>query len=107
MFQSHASYSACGLGSDGTGRLVALVREHVARAAASGARPALYGAKITGGGSGGAVCVLGLGGAEGERAVAEVAAAYARETGHTPAVFAGSSPGAARLGALRLRRRQQ
>src|SRR5262249_27082078 len=27
MYQSHASYSACGLGSDGTDRLVTLVRE--------------------------------------------------------------------------------
>ena len=27
MYESHASYSACGLGSDGTDRLVALARE--------------------------------------------------------------------------------
>jgi L-arabinokinase len=27
MYQSHASYSACGLGSDGTDRLVELIRE--------------------------------------------------------------------------------
>jgi hypothetical protein len=51
------------------------------------------------------VCVLGLAGGAGEAAVAAVAAAYARETGHVPAVFAGSSVGACRLGALRLRRR--
>ncbi len=105
MFQSHASYTACGLGSDGTSRLVDLVREHAAAARAAGRPPALYGAKITGGGSGGAVCVMGLAGAAGEAAVAEVAARYARETGHVPAVFAGSSDGAARLGALRVRRR--
>jgi hypothetical protein len=29
MYQSHASYSACGLGSHGTDRLVALARELV------------------------------------------------------------------------------
>ncbi|MFN2416844.1 MAG: galactokinase, partial [Pyrinomonadaceae bacterium] len=59
MYQSHASYSACGLGSEGTDRLVGLVR---------GAGPArgLYGAKITGGGSGGTVAVLGRRGADAE-----------------------------------------
>src|SRR5712691_3998403 len=51
MFQSHDSYSLCGLGSDGTDALVALVRES--------AGDHLYGAKITGGGSGGTVAVLG------------------------------------------------
>src|SRR5262249_19806060 len=51
MYESHASYSACGLGSDGTDRLVALVRE-------AGPGIGLYGAKITGGGSGGTVAVL-------------------------------------------------
>ena len=46
MFAAHASYSACGLGSDGTDLLVELVRER-------GPRSGLFGAKITGGGSGG------------------------------------------------------
>ena len=59
MYASHASYSACGLGSDGTDRLVALVRE-------AGPAAGLYGAKITGGGSGGTVAVLA---AAGRRAV--------------------------------------
>ncbi|GBF96474.1 arabinose kinase [Raphidocelis subcapitata] len=103
MLQSHASYSACGLGSDGTSRIVDLVRDHMAAARAAGGRPALFGAKITGGGCGGTVCVMGLAGGPGEAAVAAVAAQYARETGHAPAVFGGSSDGAARLGALRLR----
>jgi L-arabinokinase len=94
MYQSHASYSACGLGSAGTDRLVELVRE-------AGAGRGLYGAKITGGGSGGTVAVLGRRGAEG--AVAEVARRYAEETGHVPHVFGGSSPGAASFGHLRLR----
>ena len=52
--QSHASYSRCGLGSHGTDRIVALVRAELAAAVARGEEPALYGAKITGGGSGGA-----------------------------------------------------
>ena len=51
--QSHASYSRCGLGSHGTDRIVALVRAELAAAVARGEEPALYGAKITGGGSGG------------------------------------------------------
>ncbi|HEY3595435.1 MAG TPA: hypothetical protein VGL13_16220, partial [Polyangiaceae bacterium] len=46
MYQSHASYSTLGLGADETDRLVALVRE-------AGIEQGLYGAKITGGGSGG------------------------------------------------------
>lgn len=51
--QSHAGYSRCGLGSDGTDRLVALVRQEQARAKQHQESPLLYGAKITGGGSGG------------------------------------------------------
>jgi galactokinase len=94
MYQSHASYSACGLGSAGTDRLVELVRE-------AGAGAGLYGAKITGGGSGGTVAVLGRRGAEAE--VKEVARRYTEETGHTPYVFGGSSPGAASFGHVRLR----
>src|SRR5437773_1632713 len=48
MGDSHKSYGACGLGSDGTDRLVELV-------AAEGPERGLFGAKITGGGSGGTV----------------------------------------------------
>lgn len=57
--QCHYSYSACGLGSDGTDRLVHLVQElqHSAESKSEGG--ILYGAKITGGGSGGTVCVIG------------------------------------------------
>lgn len=51
--QSHAGYSRCGLGSDGTDRLVALVRQEQAMARRHQEPPVLYGAKITGGGSGG------------------------------------------------------
>ncbi len=93
MYASHASYSACGLGSAGTDRLVELVRE-------AGPAAGLYGAKITGGGSGGTVAVLGRAGA-GE-AVAAVAARYRDETGREAAVFSGSSPGACEFGVLAL-----
>jgi L-arabinokinase len=90
MYASHESYSACGLGSSGTDRLVAMVR-------AAGPAVGLFGAKITGGGSGGTVAVLGRKSAEG--AVEEIAASYAKETGHEEYVFRGSSPGAWELDA--------
>ncbi|HKI34363.1 MAG TPA: galactose-1-phosphate uridylyltransferase [Gemmataceae bacterium] len=93
MYAAHASYSACGLGSAGTDRLVELVRE-------AGEAAGLYGAKITGGGSGGTVAVLGRAGAA--PAVATVASRYAQETGREAAVFAGSSSGACHFGVLTL-----
>ena len=93
MYASHASYSACGLGSAGTGRLVEFVRE-------AGPAAGLYGAKITGGGSGGTVAILGRAGAA--AAVAAVAKRCAHETGRGAAVFAGSSSGACHFGVLTL-----
>ncbi|HEX8117151.1 MAG TPA: galactokinase family protein, partial [Pyrinomonadaceae bacterium] len=86
MYKSHKSYSACCLGSPGTDELVRLVRE-------AGADAGLYGAKITGGGSGGTVAVLGRKGAR--ASVEAVAREYERRTGHAPLVISGSSPGAA------------
>ncbi|MCA9263185.1 MAG: hypothetical protein KDA60_05030 [Planctomycetales bacterium] len=85
MYGSHASYSACGLGSSGTDRLVELVKE-------AGPAAGLYGAKITGGGSGGTVAVLGKQSAS--DAIQEIARQYAAESGHERYVFQGSSPGA-------------
>jgi L-arabinokinase len=87
MFASHASYSACGLGSDGTDLLVELVKR-------SG--EGLYGAKITGGGSGGTVAVLARRGAG--AAVRAIAERYEKETGRETFLFSGSSPGASRFG---------
>jgi L-arabinokinase len=93
MYQSHASYGACGLGSGGTDRLFALVRE-------VGPAAGLYGAKITGGGSGGVVAVLGRAGAR--TAVEHVARDYERITGKPAMMLSGSSDGAARFGVVRL-----
>ncbi|KAG6706182.1 hypothetical protein I3842_07G212100 [Carya illinoinensis] len=56
LYQCHYSYSACGLGSDGTDRLAKLVQAMQHSKSDDGT---LYGAKITGGGSGGTVCVVG------------------------------------------------
>lgn len=93
MFQSHASYSACGLGSDGTDALVELVR-------AVGPHQGLYGAKITGGGSGGTVAILGRRGAE--PTVRALAARYEQETGRSATFLSGSSPGAKAFGVIHL-----
>jgi len=95
MYGSHASYSACGLGSAGTDLLVDLVRS-------AGHAQGLYGAKITGGGSGGTVAVLGRRGAD--ASVEQVADEYARRMNYRPRIFSGSSPGAARFGHLKLQR---
>ena len=89
MYESHASYSACGLGSDATDHLVELVRE-------AGPVAGLFGAKITGGGSGGTVAVLAT---AGKRAVVdEIARRYGQETGRDATIFAGSSSGARAFG---------
>lgn len=95
MYQSHASYSACGLGTAGNDRLVELVRE-------AGPRHGLYGARITGGGSGGTVAVIGR--RNGGEAVAAVSRKYANETGYQPQIFSGSSDGAVAFGHLRITR---
>jgi galactokinase len=93
MEASHASYSACGLGSDGTDLLIELVR-----AAPPG--DGLFGAKITGGGSGGTVAVLASAAALG--AIQRIAREYSERTGRKSHVFSGSSPGAAAFGTYRL-----
>jgi galactokinase len=91
MYESHASYTACGLGSEGTDRLVEMVRE-------AGPDRGLFGAKITGGGSGGTVAVLGD--AAAGPVVAEIAARYREETGRESETFTDSGPGAHQTGIL-------
>ena len=92
MAESHESYSACGLGSSATDELVKLVNE-------AGLERGLYGAKITGGGSGGTVAVLGQPSAE--TVIAQIATRYAQRSGHQPTIISGSSPGAAQFGVIR------
>ncbi len=86
MYQSHASYSACGLGAEATDRLVQRVYQ-------AGPDAGLYGAKITGGGCGGTVAVLGRRDVDAQ--VRRIAGNHAREMGEPVRVFAGSSDGAA------------
>jgi galactokinase len=78
MHQSHASYSACELGSDGTDLLVHLARE-------AGPDAGIYGAKITGGGSGGTVALL-TDASAGAR-VQEIAQRYREQTGRDTYIF--------------------
>jgi L-arabinokinase len=89
MYASHASYGACGLGSDGTDTLVAM-------AAARGPSRGVFGAKITGGGSGGTVAVFGSDAAEGE--MRSLAAEYEAATGRTAELFTRSGAGAVERG---------
>jgi L-arabinokinase len=89
MFQSHWSYTECGLGSTATDQIVELVRKH-------GAEDSLFGAKVTGGGAGGTVAVLGS--AAGAPAFQRVVAEFAQLCGCAPYVFEGSSIGADHFG---------
>lgn len=89
MFQSHWSYSECGLGCEATDLLVKLVREEC-----TGGK--LYGAKITGGGGGGTVAVLGP--EDSQSAFQRVIQRYAEIRNCEPYVFDGSSLGADRFG---------
>ena len=91
MYASHASYSAIGLGSVGTDRLVELV-------AAAGPERGVFGAKITGGGSGGTVAVIGTNDAE--STVRDIAARYSAESGLPAEVFVESGPGVEETGVL-------
>jgi L-arabinokinase len=94
MCQSHRSYSACGLGSPGTDLIVQLVET-------AGPAKELYGARITGGGSGGTVAIIGDAGAA--PAIDEIIKNYADRTGHRPYLFSGSSGGARESGVVQVR----
>jgi galactokinase len=93
MYESHDSYSACGLGSDSTDALVALLQQ-------AGPESGVYGAKVTGAGRGGTVAVFGR--TTAGPLVRTIAARYARRSGLGTRVFAGSSSGAASCGVCHL-----
>jgi L-arabinokinase len=93
MYESHNSYSACGLNSDGTDLLVELIR-------AAGPDTGLYGAKITGGGSGGTVAVIGN--RQARSAISAVRQKYFKESGREAHIFDGSSPGSSAFGHILL-----
>jgi L-arabinokinase len=85
MLQSHASYSQhCGLGCQETDFIVGQLMER-------GRGRGIYGARISGGGSGGTVAILADKAAQ--PLVEEAAAEYGRCFDAQPRVFAGSLPG--------------
>jgi galactokinase len=83
MLAAHASYSACGLGTKETDMLVKLAMQETG----------VVGAKITGGGSGGTVCVLCKNTVE-EAVIMHISAEYEAQIGHAPRIIRGTSPGA-------------
>jgi L-arabinokinase len=90
MVQSHVGYSECGLGSEATDKIVELVRAEPSNA--------LLGAKITGGGAGGTVAVLGMNTPLAERAFQRVVEQYHAWSGTQPYLFTGSSAGCDKFG---------
>ena len=91
MYQSHVAYTETGLGCEMTDLLVEL-------AGAEGPATGIFGAKITGGGGGGTVAVLGC--ADAEDAFLRIVDKLSRSTGIDAYVFRGSSPGADRFGVV-------
>jgi galactokinase len=89
MYQSHQAYTDTGLDCAQTDWLVELAR-------AEGPEQGIYGAKITGGGGGGTVAILGR--VDAEDALTRIIATYRRKSGIEPYIFRGSSPGADRFG---------
>jgi len=86
MMQSHASYSMVGLGNPRTDEIVDMVRE-------AGPAKGVYGARISGGGSGGTVVVM-TAGKEGKAALRDLYTGYRRKYGRGICLFSGSSDGA-------------
>ena len=87
MYGSHQSYELDAmLGSPECDVLVKAVR--------SRERSGLYGARITGGGSGGTVAVLADASPSADAALAEIVDAYQKQTGLTAQLFTASSDGA-------------
>ena len=93
MYASHLSYTNDAmLGADECDLLVKLARDR---------EPAgLYGAKITGGGSGGAVAILCDISDRADAALAEIMSEYEKQTGKKPEAFLGSSHGAWHAGTI-------
>ncbi|PIN05397.1 Galactokinase [Handroanthus impetiginosus] len=107
MYQCHYSYSACGLGSDGTDKLVELVQEMQHSKSSKSYGGTLFGAKITGGGSGGTVCVIGRNLLRSTEQILQIQQKYKATTGFLPYVFEASSPGAGKFGYLKIRLRSR
>jgi L-arabinokinase len=86
MMQSHESYSAVGLGNEYTDKIVEMIRD-------AGPTHGMFGARVSGGGNGGTVCVLSYG-KEGKNAVKEIYRKYKQIKKQKLFFFSGSSHGA-------------
>jgi L-arabinokinase len=94
MYGAHESYrDNCRLSVSEVNFLVEAVRKR-------GPENGLYGAKITGGGTGGTVAVFGKIAALKEH-IPQIAIEYSRRVGEMPNIFEGTSPGAIEFGAKR------
>lgn len=94
MYGAHASYrDNCGLSVEEVDFLVEAVRRR-------GPQSGLYGAKITGGGTGGTVAVFGTLAALAAE-IPKIAVEYSRRVGVMPDIFEGTSPGAMEFGSRR------
>ncbi len=94
MYAAHASYrNNCRLSVPEVDFLVEAVRKR-------GPKAGLYGAKITGGGTGGTVAVFGTNDGLKEH-IPHIAVEFSRLVGVMPDIFEGSSPGALEFGARR------
>lgn len=95
MYESHDSYGRCAnLGHPMTDLLVEMIRD-------LGEELGFYGAKITGGGSGGTIAVLMDNTDQHRHYLQEVCLKYESRTGKRTLYFEGTSPGALVLGAAR------
>jgi galactokinase len=94
MYLAHLGYSECGLGSEATDRIVELVREEKVND--------LLGAKITGGGAGGTVAILGWNTPAAEEAFQRVLTKFGAWSESEPYVFSGSSAGCDKFGVVRI-----
>jgi galactokinase len=94
MYLAHLGYGDCGLGSEATDKIVELIRDEK--------NHDLLGAKITGGGAGGTVAILGWNTPVAEAAFQRVLAKYAAWSRSEPYVFTGSSAGCDQFGVLRV-----
>jgi len=86
MMQSHESYSAVGLGNEFTDKIVAMVRD-------AGPLNGVYGARVSGGGNGGTVCILSFD-KKGKQTVKQIHHDYQKLMKQKLFFFNGSSHGA-------------
>ena len=86
MIQSHESYSAVGLGNEYTDKIVEMIRD-------AGPARGVFGARVSGGGNGGTVCILSYGN-EGKNTVKEIYRKYKQIKNQKLFFFSGSSHGA-------------